>query len=61
MFQTFIGEEKHTPQDPPPYIYTIFSQFGQDIVSMISSILGYTTSEYIDEIILNFISIFTPG
>ena len=28
---------------------------------MISSILGYTTSEYIDEIILAFMSIFTPG
>jgi len=61
MFQIFIGEEKHIPKDPPPYVYTIFSQFGQDIVAMISSILGYTTSEYIDEIILAFMSIFTPG
>lgn len=54
---TFV---KHIPKDLPPYIYTIFSQFGQDIVSMISSNLGYTTSEYIDEIILAFMSIFTP-
>ena len=28
---------------------------------MISSILGYTTSEYVDEIILTYMSIFTPG
>lgn len=28
---------------------------------MISSILGYTTSEYVDEIILAYMSIFTPG
>jgi len=59
MFQTFIVEEKHTPQEPPPYMYTIFSQFFQDIVSMISSILGYTIIEYIDKIILSFMSIFT--
>lgn len=28
---------------------------------MISSVLGYTTSEYVDEIILAFMSIFPPG
>lgn len=61
MFQIFIVEVKHIPKDPPPYIYSIFSQFGQDIVATISSILGYTTNEYIDEIILAFMSIFTPG
>lgn len=61
MFQTYIVEVKHIPKDPPPYLYTIFSKFGQDIIAMISSILGYTTSEYIDEIILTFISIFIPG
>lgn len=61
LFQTFIIEVKHIPKDPPPYMWTIFSQLGQDIVSMISSVLGYTTSEYIGEIILAFMSIFTPG
>jgi len=57
IIQTFIAEEKYTPKEPPPYVYTIFSSFGQDIVTMISSVLGYTTSEYIDEIILAFMSI----
>lgn len=28
---------------------------------MISNVLGYTTSEYVDEIILAYLSIFTPG
>ena len=55
---TFV---KYIPKDLPPYMYTIFSQFGQDIVSVISSIVGYTTSEYIDEIILVFMPIFTLG
>ena len=61
MFQTFIRKEKHIPKDPPPYVATIFSPFGQDIVPMISRVLRYTTSEYIDEIILAFMSIFTLG
>jgi len=61
IFQTFIEEEKHIPKDPPPYMWTIFSKPSQDIVSMIYSVLGHTTSEYVDEIILAFMSIFTPG
>ena len=60
MFQTFIREEKHIRKDPPPYVATTFFPFGQDIIAMICSVLGYTTSEYIDEIILAFISIFNP-
>ena len=60
MFQTFIREEKHIPKDPPPYVATIFSPFGQDIVTMISNVLGYNTIEYIDEIILAFMSFSTP-
>lgn len=61
MFQYFIIEGKPIPKDPPPYVYTIFFKFGHDIVAMISSILGYTTNEYIDEIVLAFMSLFTPG
>lgn len=54
MLQTFIKEENHVPTKPPPYVATIFSPFGQDIVAMISCVLSYTTNEYIDEIILAF-------
>lgn len=61
MFQIFIREEKHIPKDAPPYVATIFSSWGTNIVDMISSILGYTISEYINEIILAFMSIYTPG
>jgi len=39
----------------------ISSTRGMHIVTMISCILGYTTSEYIDEIILSFMSIYTLG
>jgi len=61
ILQTFIMEGRHVPIEPPPYVATIFSPFGQDIVAMISCVLGYTTSEYINEIILAFMSMFTPG
>lgn len=61
MFQTFIREEKHIPKYPPPYVATIFSPFGQDIVAMISSALWYTTNEYIDEVILAFMPILNTG
>lgn len=61
LFQTFIREEKHIPKDSPPYVSVIFSPWGENIVAMISCVLGYTTSEYIDEIILAFMSIYTPG
>lgn len=35
--------------------------YGQYIVTMISCVLGYTTSEYIDELILAFMFIYTLG
>jgi len=28
---------------------------------MISNVLGYTTSEFVDEIIISFMSIYSPG
>jgi len=61
FFQAFIREEKHIPKDSPPHVSTIFSPWVHNIVAMISCVLGYTTSEYIDEIILAFMSIYTLG
>jgi len=61
LFQTFSREEKHIPKDPPPYVATIFSKWGLYILTMMSRALGCSTSEYIDEIILVFMSIYTPG
>jgi len=52
IFQTFIVEEQHIPTDAPPYVFAIFSERGKQ--------MGYTTDEYIAELILAFMSIFTP-
>ena len=32
LFQTFIVEEKYIPKDPPPYMWTIFSELGHEII-----------------------------
>ena len=60
IFQTFIIEDRHTPTDSPPYAATIFSETSRHIISMLSCILGYTLDEHVDEVILAFLSIFTP-
>lgn len=49
------------PQQPPPYFHFGFTEAGRFIVDMISYILGFKTSEYIDETTLVLMSIFTPG
>jgi len=61
IFQTFIIEDRHTPTYTPPYATTIFSETGRHIITMLSCILGYTTDEHVDEVILDIFSIFTLG
>ena len=60
IFQTFIIEDQHTPTDTPPYVATIFSETGRHIITILSCILGYTTDENVDEVILAFLFVFTP-
>jgi len=52
---------KHQPDGPPPYMQTFFTDMGQLIIDMISSIMGFNTSEFVDELTLVLLSIFTPG
>lgn len=61
IFQTFIIEGRHTPTDSLPYAATSFSKKGRQIITMLSCILGYTSNEHVDEVILAFLSIFYPG
>ena len=61
LFQTFIKEEQYIPKDPPPYMWTIFSDLDRDIIEMMFSVLGQTISEFVDEIIIAFMSIYSPG
>lgn len=61
LFHTFIREEQYIPKDAPRYMLTIFSDLRQDIIEMTSSVLDQTISEFVDEIIIAFMSIYTPG
>jgi len=61
ILQTFIIKESHTTKYSPPYATTIFSETGRQIITMLSCILGYTIDEHVDEVVLDFISIFCPG
>jgi len=49
------------PEKPPPYLHSWFIEAGRFINDMISYILGFKTSEYIDETTLVLMSMFTPG
>lgn len=49
------------PQRPPPFLHVWFNDIGKVLVNMISYILGYNTSEYVDETVLVMLSMFTPG
>ena len=49
------------PQGPPLYLYVWFNETGRILLDMISVILGFRSSEYVDEIVLVLLSTFTPG
>jgi len=61
IFQTFIVEERYIPEDPPPYVSAMFFERGKQIITMISCVLGYSTDEFVDELVLAFMSIYTLG
>lgn len=49
------------PRHPPPFNQAWFNEAGVFITDMISYILGFKTSEHIDETVVVLMSIFTPG
>ena len=51
----------HQPKGPPPYGYAFFTEEGRLVLDMISFIMGFNTSEYVDHLILVLLSIFTHG
>lgn len=48
------------PHQPPPYLHFWFNKIGRLLVDMISCILGFNTSEYVDETVLVLLSLFVP-
>lgn len=60
IYQMFM-EPKHQPKGPPPYLQAFFTDIGKIIVDRIALIMGFNSSEYVDDITLVLLSIFTPG
>jgi len=58
--ETFMLPE-HQPDGPPPYGHAYFTELGKLILNMISFIMGFNTSEYVDELTLVLLSNFIPG
>lgn len=52
---------KHQRSGPPPYLQACFTETGKLIVDMISLIMGFKTSEFVDDVTIVLLSIFTPG
>jgi len=50
----------YQPTAPPPYLQTFFTETSRLIVDMISMIMGFNTIQYVDDITLVLLSIFTP-
>lgn len=60
LCETFILQ-KYQHKNPPPYMSIFFTNTGKIIVDMISTVMGFNTSEYVYELTLVMMSIFTPG
>jgi len=54
-------DKNHLPKDPPPYLTCFFTDIGKDIVYMIAGIMGFNTSEFVDELTLVLMSVLTLG
>ena len=58
--QLFLDSGSQTIRSPPiSHVY--LNQLGRDLVDMISDILGYSSTEYVDETILVLLAMFSPG
>ncbi|MCY6524809.1 hypothetical protein, partial [Actinobacillus pleuropneumoniae] len=58
--KTFMSADRQ-PTGPPPFLYVHFNEVGKLLVDMISYVLGFKTSEHIDEIVLVLLSAYSLG
>jgi hypothetical protein len=59
IFEIFLPEDAQLPKKNPPYPSSIFPEKANQIISMLSCLLGYYSDEWVDEPILGFLSIFS--
>lgn len=49
------------PKEHPPFLYVHFNEVGKLLIDMVSYVLSFKTSEYVDEIVLVLLSSFSQG
>jgi hypothetical protein len=59
IFEIFLLEDTQFPKKNPPYSSSIFSVRANQIIYILCYMLGYLLNQWVDEPILNFLSIFS--
>jgi hypothetical protein len=59
IFELFLPKNAQLPKKNPPYHSSIFSVKGNHVISSLCCLLGYYSNEWVDELILGFLSIFS--
>jgi hypothetical protein len=58
IFELFLPQDAQFPKKNPPCHSSIFSEKGNQIISTLCCFLGYFSDEWVDEPILEYLSIF---
>jgi hypothetical protein len=59
IFELFLPTSAQLPSTNPPYLSSMFSTKGNQIISSLCTLLGYYSDQWVDEPILGFLSIFS--
>jgi hypothetical protein len=59
IFELFLPENAPIPKTNPPYRSSIFSVKGNQIISSLCNLLGYYLDEWVDDLILGYLNIFS--
>lgn len=58
IFESFLPKNVELPRTSPPYPASIFPEMSKKVISMVTRLLGYYTDQWVDEIVLGFLSTF---
>lgn len=60
-FEIFLSENAELPRTNPPYPPSMFPEMTRQVILLFSCLLGYPTDQWVDEIILRFLLVFSAG
>ena len=59
IFETFLPENFKLPKTNPPYPSSMFPEMTEQIISIVSCLLGYQINQWVNEAIIGFLSVFS--